>query len=197
MLSSPTYEFTPYRLLPAQRQLVRDGTPVKLGGRAFDVLVALVEKRDGTVSKNELMDLAWPTVVVEENNLEVQIVTLRKLLGYAAITTVPGRGYRFTLPVAAEGFTETSQSNAIEARDTQPAAFAKSGYVPLPRPASMLVGRQADRDAVTSLLLNHRLVTLTGAGGIGKTRLAIDVADKQKTIPNVAWVDLSQVTDPG
>ena len=77
--------------------------PVKLGGRAFDVLVALVERRDRTVSKNELMDLVWPNVVVEENNLEVQIVTLRKLFGYAAIATVPGRGYRFTLPVDAEG----------------------------------------------------------------------------------------------
>ena len=99
MPGSTVYEFAPYRLVPAQRQLVRDGTPVKLGGRAFDVLVALVERRERTVSKNELMDLAWPTVVVEENNLEVQIVTLRKLLGYAAIATVPGRGYRFTLPV--------------------------------------------------------------------------------------------------
>ena len=97
MPGSTVYEFTPYRLVPAQRQLVRDGTPVKLGGRAFDVLVALVERRDRTVSKNELMDLVWPTVVVEENNLEVQIVTLAQAFRSRCDRYRSGRGYRFTL----------------------------------------------------------------------------------------------------
>ena len=103
MTASTIYEFAPFRLAPALRQLVRDGTPVKLGGRAFDALVALVEWRGCTVSKNELMDLVWPTVVVEENNFEVQISALRKLLGHPAISTVPGRGHGFTLTVVEEG----------------------------------------------------------------------------------------------
>src|SRR5215471_12192141 len=103
MAPSLAYVFPPYRLMPSQRQLQRDGVPIKLGGRAFDLLLSLVERRDRTVSKNELMDLVWPTVVVEENNLQVQIVALRKLLGNPAIATVPGRGYRFTLTVALEG----------------------------------------------------------------------------------------------
>ena len=88
--------FGRFRLQPAQRQLFENNVPVKLGGRAFDVLWALVERRDRAVPKNELMQLAWPKRVVEENNLQVQVVTLRKLLGAAAITTIPGRGYRFT-----------------------------------------------------------------------------------------------------
>ena len=192
MPGSTIYEFTPYRLLPAQRQLVRDGTPVKLGGRAFDVLVALVERRERTVSKNELMDLAWPTVVVEENNLEVQIVTLRKLLGYPAIATVPGRGYRFTLPVAVDGGPAGTEQPGPVSEDH---VISRSGYVSPPRPGSELIGRAKDVATIVRLLLEHRVVTLTGSGGIGKTRLAIEVARGQEALLNVAWADLSSVTN--
>src|SRR5215510_6895906 len=103
MSAAPIYVFHPFRLLPAQRQLLRAEVPVKLGGRAFDLLVALVERRDRVVSKYDLIDICWPRVVVEEGNLQVQINTLRKLLGHPAIATVPGFGYRFTLPVNEEG----------------------------------------------------------------------------------------------
>ena len=71
-----------------------DGHPAPLGARAFDLLLALVERRDRTVTKNELLDLVWPGLVVEENNLQVQISTLRKVLGQNAIATIPGQGYR-------------------------------------------------------------------------------------------------------
>ena len=82
---------------PAERQLLVDGVPVALGARAFDLLKVLVERRDRVVTKNELLDQAWPGMVVEENNLSVQISTLRKALGAQAIATVTGRGYQFTL----------------------------------------------------------------------------------------------------
>ena len=65
--------------------------------KGVDVLLALVERAGQLVSKNELLDLVWPGLVVEENNLQVQISTLRKLLGPQAIATIPGRGYRWTL----------------------------------------------------------------------------------------------------
>jgi DNA-binding winged helix-turn-helix (wHTH) protein/TolB-like protein len=90
---------------PASRQLLVDGQPAPAGARAFDVLLALVERRDRVVSKEELLEAVWPGLVVEENNIQVQISALRKLLGAHAIATVPGRGYRFTLepePDAAE-----------------------------------------------------------------------------------------------
>jgi TolB-like protein len=83
---------------PALRQLRVDGKPVALGSRAFDVLMALVERRDRLVSKAELIEAAWPGVIVEENNLSVQISALRRALGHDAIATVTGRGYRFAAP---------------------------------------------------------------------------------------------------
>ena len=69
-----------------------DGQPMSLRARAFDVLQALIERRERLITKNELLDLVWPGVVVEENNLQVQISTLRKLLGPLAIATISGRG---------------------------------------------------------------------------------------------------------
>jgi len=91
--------FGRFTLLARERQLLVDGGPAKLGARAFDVLLALAERRDRVVAKDELLDLVWPGVVVEENNLQVQISALRKALGPQAISTIPGRGYRFTGPI--------------------------------------------------------------------------------------------------
>jgi DNA-binding winged helix-turn-helix (wHTH) protein len=85
-----------------------DNLPAPLGARAFDVLQALIERRERLVIKEELLDLAWPGLVVEENNLQVQISALRKLLGADAIATVAGRGYRFTValePADSQKFT--------------------------------------------------------------------------------------------
>jgi len=86
-------------LNPATRQLLADGQPVVLGARALDVLVALIERRNRVVTKEELLQLAWPGLVVEEGNLPVQISALRKLLGAEAIVTVAGHGYRFAAPL--------------------------------------------------------------------------------------------------
>ena len=105
VMDTTQYRFHHYHLLPSQRQLLNGEHLVKLGSRAFDMLVALVERRDCVVPKHELMDLVWPKLVVEENNLQVQVqvLALRKLLGHGAIATIPGRSYRFTLPVASSG----------------------------------------------------------------------------------------------
>src|SRR6266849_2404060 len=93
-------EFGRFRVLLRQRQLLAGGAPVELGSRAFDVLMVLLEARGSLVTKDELLDRVWPGVVVEENNLQVQVSTLRKILGNRAIVTLPGRGYRFTVPLA-------------------------------------------------------------------------------------------------
>jgi predicted ATPase/class 3 adenylate cyclase len=89
-------KFGHFELQAGQRRLMCDGEPVPVRARAFDVLLALVERRQRIVTKAELMDLVWPGLVVEENNLEVQISSLRRLLGPQAIATIPGRGYQFT-----------------------------------------------------------------------------------------------------
>jgi TolB-like protein len=91
------YAFGSFEIRPDERRVLNAGEPVTLGARAFDLLLALIEHRDRVVGKDELMALVWPGMVVEENNLTVQVSALRKMLGVEAISTVPGRGYRFTL----------------------------------------------------------------------------------------------------
>jgi len=101
---SVAYRFGSFELQPIQRRLFADGEAVALGARAFDVLLTLVERAGELVTKQALLDSAWPGLVVEENNLQVQIGTLRKLLGAQAIATIPGRGYRFALALESARF---------------------------------------------------------------------------------------------
>ena len=90
-----------FLLLPHRRELVADGRPVKLGGRAFDVLMALIEAHGAVVSKSALMARVWPDQIVEENNLQWQISALRAAFGADRhlIRTVSGRGYQFTAKI--------------------------------------------------------------------------------------------------
>ena len=185
------YRFHQYELLPAQRRLLDAGRPVKLGGRAFDMLLVLVERRDRVVNKHELMDLVWPRLVVEENNLQVHVLALRKLLGHPAISTVPGRGYRFTLPVTVDGGTV-----GVDAQPPQAEPAPSPGNLPTQLPA--LIGRDEDLLSLQALIDQHGLVTVTGAGGIGKTRLAQGVASLHAQRPGdgVWWVELAGLNDP-
>jgi len=178
------YRFGRVELHPATRQLLVDGRPALLGARAFDLLQVLVERSDRLVSKNELLDLVWPGLVVEENNLQVHVSSLRKLLGPNAITTVPGRGYRFTL---------VPDAPAAGARPAAPPRDA----VP-PAPVSLL-GRERELAALLALLDTHALVTLVGPGGMGKTTLARAAAHSRRdTGPDgAAWVELAALTDAG
>ena len=92
-----THDYGHFVVRLDQRLVLVNGQPATLGSRAFDVLRVLLERRARVVSKEELMELVWPGVIVEENNLTTQVSALRKLLGARAITTVAGRGYQFTL----------------------------------------------------------------------------------------------------
>lgn len=91
--------FGRFTWFPSQRKLLEGAHPVPIGARAYDLLCVLIDNRDRVMTKDELLELAWPGVVVEENNLSVQISALRKVLGDDAISTVPGRGYRWAAPV--------------------------------------------------------------------------------------------------
>ena len=98
------YEFGPFRLDPLKRRLMRDGEPVRLTPKAFDLLLVLVEERGRTVEKDELFEKVWAGTVVEENNLNQNITALRKSLGDSRqesqyIATIPGLGYRFVADV--------------------------------------------------------------------------------------------------
>ncbi len=185
------WRFARFELKPGERQLVADGVPVKLGGRAFDMLVALLERHQRVVSKHELMDVVWPKLVVEENNLQVQVLALRKLLGPAAIATVPGRGYRLTLAVEVVGA-------ASRASPAAPPPLPSPQRTNLTARLPPMVGRAADLAALRGLLREHTLVSIVGAGGIGKTRLAQAlVAEIAGDFPDGAWlVELASLADP-
>jgi len=187
------WRFGPFELKPDLRQLTRDGAPVKLGGRAFDTLVALLARHERVVAKRELMDLVWPRLVVEENNLQVQVLALRKLLGPAAIATVPGRGYRLTLAVETVGATPSSAAARGDAAPSVPSARTN---VPVQLPP--MVGREGDLEALRELVRRHPLVSIVGAGGIGKTRLAQALAAATAAeFSDGAWmVELAALADP-
>src|SRR5258706_15969594 len=93
------YRFGPFELQPDKRRLLKDGETISLRPRAFDLLVALVDRAGQLVTKDELLERVWPKSVVEEAALHVQVSALRKVVGADAITTLSGRGYQFTLPV--------------------------------------------------------------------------------------------------
>lgn len=96
---SSNLRFGRFEWRPGQRQLLADGRALPIGSRGFDLLSVFLLHRAQVLAKGELLDLAWPGLVVEENNLSVQVSALRKLLGEQAITTVTGRGYRWSLDV--------------------------------------------------------------------------------------------------
>ncbi len=150
-----------------------DGTAAPLGARALDVLIALAERAGSLVTKNELMDLVWADVVVEENNLQAQVSALRKVLGSELIATIPGRGYRFTARVErVEGSAAAAPGVSALASAVEAAPLAARSASETSLETSGLVGRDGDLRALDRAFRDHRLVTLVGPGGIGKTVLA-------------------------
>src|SRR5947208_4809607 len=168
MAGLPEYEaaieFGRFRVVRHRRELLVDGRPVELGGRAFDTLVALIDAHGTVLGKDDLISRVWPDRVVEENNLQAQISLLRKAFGpdRDLIRTVAGRGYQFT--------------GEIRATAATAAAATLSPATNLPEAVSELIGRAAELQDAMDLVAKHRLVTLVGPGGIGKTRLALEVA---------------------
>ena len=187
----PDYCFGRVKVRLAERALLIDGKPAALGARAFDVLHALIDHRGRIMTKEELMDLAWPGLIVEENNLQVQISTLRKLLGQHAVVTIPGRGYQFALQ---------------EDEDVEPAPSAKPAAAqPMPArhnglPASEtpLIERHEQLAEVRRLFGQSRLVTVKGTSSSHKLQLSAQSGyDLLAVTPDGVWfVDLDTATDP-
>jgi predicted ATPase/DNA-binding winged helix-turn-helix (wHTH) protein len=181
--------FGRFELQPGERRLLADGEPVALGARAFDVLLALAERPGRLVSKRALMDLVWPGIVVQENNLAAQVSALRKVVGEAVVATIPGRGYRFVARAELP-----SPGPPGVASPTAPPSLRTNLPVELPA----LVGRAYEVDALGALIDAHRLVSVVGAGGIGKSLLTQHVLDARRGAypQGVCWVELASVTEP-
>ncbi len=187
-----TYCFGPFRLVPRRQLLLLDGRPVKLGGRAFELLQLLVQRRGELVSKTELMAAAWPGTFLHDSNLKVNMWSLRRALGDTQtepvyIATVARRGYKFIADVQIS-IGEIGDDLAL----TDP---VPSSRLPLLRG---IVGREADIVAIADLLTDNRHVTLVGAGGIGKTTVAVAVAQAfaPRCRDGVCFVDLAAISDP-
>ena len=175
--------FGPFRLLPAQRLLLDDGAPVRLGSRALEILIALAERAGEIVSSQELMARVWPDAVVEDNTLRVHIAALRKALrdGQAQaryIANMPGRGYCFVAEVL-----------------RLPAFPAPASPGNLPPRLTRMIGREEAVAALIAQVPKRRFVTLVGAGGMGKTTVALAVAAALAPAyaHGVCFVDLSSV----
>ncbi|WP_046111325.1 ATP-binding protein [Aquincola tertiaricarbonis] len=174
--------FGPFRLLPSRRQLFEGDRPVAIGGRAFDLLVALVDCAGDVVPAKVLLERVWGRSVVDDSSLRVHIATLRKLLGDGRdglryISNVPLRGYCFVAPV--------SPVQAGEAGASTDAPAAAAGALPpdperpgrLPTPVRLL-GREASIDEIAQRLGACRCLSIVGPGGIGKTAVAVAAAHR-------------------
>jgi predicted ATPase/DNA-binding winged helix-turn-helix (wHTH) protein len=190
-------EFGHFRVVPRRRELLADGQAIHLGGRTFDVLMALIEGQGAVVAKDTLMERVWPNRIVEENSLHFQISALRDALGAerSLIRTISGRGYQFTGEIRTIAASPHAQAVAATAATVSAAPRPPTN---LPEPVSELIGRDVEVEEVLGLTATHRLVTLTGAGGIGKTRLGLEVA--RRLLPEFAdgvWViELAPLSDP-
>lgn len=186
------YVFGSFRLVPSQRLLLDEGIPVRLGSRAFDILNVLVESAGETVSNDEIMAHAWPATTVDESSLRVHIGALRKALGEGRggnryIANVPGRGYTFVAS------TTRGQSSPQVISQAPPASGS------FPTSLANVIGRTDTIAALGAQLARHRLVTIVGPGGIGKTTVAVAVAHSAvASHPDGVWfAALAPLADPG
>jgi predicted ATPase/DNA-binding winged helix-turn-helix (wHTH) protein len=186
---SRSFAFGPFVLVPERQLLLLGETPVRIGGRALDILTALVERPGEVVSKRELIARAWPSTIVDEGNLKVNMAALRRALGDGVggaqyIATVTGRGYRFVGPVQA------SRLSGLPAP-----LSARSNNLPIA--TTTIFGRREAIDAIQRDLSASRLVSIVGAGGIGKTTVALAVAEHALGVfsDGVWLVDLAPLKD--
>jgi predicted ATPase/DNA-binding winged helix-turn-helix (wHTH) protein len=157
--------FGHFRLSVTERILEKGGVRVRLGSRALDILIALVERPAEVVSKKELFARVWPDLVVDEGNIRYHVLALRKALGEGRsdgryVTNVSGRGYCFVAPISRVA--------------GQPAPLRNSAVGLPPSPTGM-VGRDETVRLISEELTTRRFLTIVGPGGIGKTTLAISV----------------------
>ena len=187
--------FGPFNLIASERLLTNGGVPVELGARALDILIALISAPNEVVSKKDLMARVWPDVTVEEGSLRFHMASLRKALGDGKsgaryITTLAGRGYCFVAPVSRAGSAPEAPPVAVAAADFP--------HANLPVRLSRIVGRDDDVTRLSAELAASRLVTIVGAGGVGKTTVAIAVAHHltDAFAGAVLFVDFGMLSDP-
>lgn len=179
-----------------RRELRARGAYVPLGGRAFDIFEMLIRSAGEIVSKNDIMDRLWPGAAISENTLQVHVSAIRRALGAdrAILRTVSGRGYGLI-----GAWTISPERGSEEMADVAAVSTSSRPYRNnFPLAGSELIGRTTELKYVLDLLSAHRAVTLTGSGGVGKTRLALEVA--HSLFPSFegdgGFVELASLSDP-
>jgi predicted ATPase/DNA-binding winged helix-turn-helix (wHTH) protein len=181
--------FGPFELNVAERSLRKADEVIPLGGRAFDILLALLDRPGEIVGKGDLIAKVWPDVTVEEGSLRVHLSGLRKALGDGQfgnkyITNVQGRGYCFAAPVMRQA-AEPDKGNTFSKPSNLPPALGR------------MIGRDDAVLEIRTRFQTERLITVLGAGGIGKTTVALAAghAALADFSGAVFFVDLSAVRD--
>ena len=179
-----------------RRELRARGVSVPIGGRAFEILAILAQSAEELVTKDELMRRVWPGAIVEENTLQAHIAAIRKALGADrdSLKTVSGRGYRLV-----GSWTRPTATASAQPPNSEPSSRAsQDSRTNLPVSTIDLLGRAFATHHVEEVLAAHRVVTLTGPGGIGKTALALKVAQSVFTSTQVDTylVDLAPLSNP-
>ena len=191
--SREVVSFGPFSLDTARRLLTKDGVPVVLGARTLDTLIALLSRPNEAISKRDLLAKVWPDVIVEEGSLRFHIAALRKALGDGQggaryITTLAGRGYCFVAPIS-------RTAGRTAERATAAASFSHAN---LPAGLARMVGRDDDIAQLSGRLTTARFVSIVGAGGVGKTTVAVAVGHHllESFSGAVLFVDLGMLSDP-
>jgi DNA-binding winged helix-turn-helix (wHTH) protein len=173
--------------------LLEGDKPLRLGSRALDILIALVERAGELVGKDELLARVWPSTFVEEANLRVHVGALRKVLGdgrsgHRYISNVPGRGYCFVADVTRLQLRQSPDAAAPGPRHTDN----------LPAPLTRMIGRLDTISILAGQLQQRRFVTIVGPGGIGKTTVALAVAEYlvDSYEHRACFLDVASLTDP-
>jgi predicted ATPase/DNA-binding winged helix-turn-helix (wHTH) protein len=200
--------FGSFRLYPGARLIENEGSRVALGSRALDILIALANRAGEVVTHRELTQRVWRGLVVTPGSLRVHISALRKALGDSEaapryIVNVPGQGYCFVAPI-----THTESPSDVSIRPSPRPAEPESGESSTEQPArprhnlpnqlTSFIGREKEIRELKGLLASTRLLTLSGSGGCGKSRLALQVATEVlDTFPDGCWsVELAPLDEP-
>ncbi|TFV49672.1 ATP-binding protein [Bradyrhizobium niftali] len=185
-----TFLFGPFRLSSSKRILSEGNRVVRLGSKAIEILIALVERAGELMSKRELIEIAWPNTFVVEANLTVQVAALRRALGddetaNQYIVNSPGRGYRFVAPIKVLE-EERGEADLLVAREHN-----------LPAQLTRLIGRAEALNSIKRKLANGRLLSIVGPPGVGKTSTALQVAETMlPQFRDGVWlVDLGSITN--